>query len=130
MKAYTDLGQSKRLAEILPLESADMEYLTIKETGSFVGTVPFVKDDSEVENSAYSHTYNRIACWSLAVLLDVLSKTAHFIDEDGAVDLSSYKNIEWNCGLINTADLEASTSLNPVDACVEMIMKLHELNLL
>ena len=130
MKAYTDLGQSKRLAEILPLESADMEYLTIKETGSFVGTVPFVKDDSEVENSAYSHTYNRIACWSLAALLDVLSKTAHFIDEDGAVDLSSYKNIEWNCGLINTADLEASTSLNPVDACVEMIMKLHELNLL
>ena len=39
-------------------------------------------------------------------------------DEDGAVDLSSYNNIEWNCGLINTADLEASTSLNPVDACV------------
>lgn len=130
MKSYTDIEQSKRLAEILPLESADMEYLSIKQTGSFVGTVPFVKDDSEVENSAYSHTYNRIACWSLAALLDVLSEKSHSIDEDGAVDLSSYKNIEWNCGLINTADLEASTSLNPVDACVEVIIKLHELNLL
>lgn len=72
MKAYTDIAQSKRLAEILPLESADMEYLTINETGSFIGTVPFVKDDSEVEDSAYSHTYNRIACWSLAALLSVL----------------------------------------------------------
>lgn len=63
MKSYTDIEQSKKLAKILPLESADMEYLTINETGSFIGTVPFVKDDSEVEDSAYSHTYNRIACW-------------------------------------------------------------------
>lgn len=28
MKAYTDLVQSKKLAEILPLESADMHYIT------------------------------------------------------------------------------------------------------
>ena len=48
MKGYTDLEQSKKLAEILPLESVDMEYLTINETGSLIGTVPFVKDNSEV----------------------------------------------------------------------------------
>lgn len=130
MKSYTDIEQSKRLAIFLSLDSADVEYLTIKETGSLIGTVPFVKDDSEIEDSAYSHTYNRIACWSLAALLDVLSEKSHSIDEDGAVDLSSYKNIEWNCGLINTADLEASTSLNPVDACVKMIIKLHEIKML
>ena len=72
MKSYTDLDQSKKLAKILPLESADMEYLAIKENGALVGTVPFVKDDSEVEDSAYSHTYDRIACWSLSALLQVL----------------------------------------------------------
>jgi len=72
MKSYTDLEQSKKLAEFLPIESADMEYLAIKENGKLVGGVPFVKDDSEVENSAYSHTYDRIACWSLAALLQVL----------------------------------------------------------
>ena len=29
MKAYTDLEQSRKLAEILPIESADMYYFTI-----------------------------------------------------------------------------------------------------
>lgn len=29
MKAYTDLEQSKKLAEILPIESADMYYYTV-----------------------------------------------------------------------------------------------------
>lgn len=129
IKSYSDLQQSKKLAEILPLESADMEYLSIKQTGSFVGTVPFVKDDSEIENSAYSHTYNRIACWSLAALLDILSKTAYTIDEDGSVDLCDYKNIEWSLCLTNTS-AGLFTANNPVDACVEVIIKLHELKLL
>ena len=106
-----------------------MEYLSIKQTGSFVGTVPFVKDDSEVENSAYSHTYNRIACWSLAALLDILSKTAHSIDEDGSVDLCDYKNIEWSLCLTNT-NVGLFTADNQVDACYKMIIKLNELNLL
>lgn len=36
MKAYTDIAQSKRLAEILPLESADMYYeWPNKKKGSF-----------------------------------------------------------------------------------------------
>lgn len=72
IKSYTDISQSKKLAEFLPLESADMEYLTIKETGALVAIVPFVKDDSEVKDSAYSYTYDRIFCWSLAALLEVL----------------------------------------------------------
>lgn len=129
MKAYTDLEQSKKLAIFLPPDSADMEYLTINETGSFIGTVPFVKDDSEVEDSAYSHTYNRISCWSLAALLDILSKTTHSIDEDGSVDLCDYKNIEWSLCLTNT-NVGLFTANNPVDACYQMIIKLHELNLL
>ena len=74
IKSYTNIEQSKKLAEILPLESADMEYLAIKENSKLVGGVPFVKDDSEVENSAYSHTYDRIACWSLAALLEIIPK--------------------------------------------------------
>lgn len=129
MKGYTDLEQSKKLAEILPLESADMEYLTINETDSLIGTVPFVKDNSEVEDSSYNYNYNRIACWSLAALLGVLSKTAHSIDEDGSVSLGSYKNIEWGLCLTNT-NVELFTANNPVDACYQMIMNLHELKML
>ena len=128
VKAYTDIPQSKRLAEILPLESADMWY-------SYYGNSkynPIIAYKGEqlflcqIRNSLHSD----IPCWSLAALLDILSKTAHSIDEDGSVDLSSYKNIEWNCRLINIADLEVSTSLNPVDACYKMIININELNLL
>ena len=41
MKAYTDINQSKKLAEILPIESADMEYMFLKKDGSKVSNVPF-----------------------------------------------------------------------------------------
>jgi hypothetical protein len=136
MKSYTDLEQSKKLAEILPLESADMEYLAIKENGALVGTVPFAKDDSEVEDSAYSYTYDRISCWSLAALLDVLPNNENIstnLSRGGyRISTLEYTN-SWfvdyedetdglnNC--VTSAD-------NPVDACVTMIEKLNELNLL
>jgi len=118
IKMCTDIPQSKKLAEILPLKSADMEYLAIKKNGALVGTVPFVKDDSEVEDSAYSHIYDRIACWSLAALLSVLPKL-HKLQhsEEG-----------YYCSLANYKYITEAYN-NPVDACVEMILKLHELNL-
>ena len=119
MKAYTDLNQSKKLAEILPLESADMRYVPFGDTHPWIWNeeVKLLEKDS-------------VPCWSLAALLDVLNKKAHSLDEDGSVCLSSYKGIEWDCDLINTAYLGASTSSNPVDVCYEIILKLHELKVL
>ena len=136
IKSYSDLQQSKKLAEILPIESADMEYLAIKETGKLVADVPFVKDDSEVEDSAYSHTYDKIVCWSLTALLGVLpnnenistnlSKGGYRIStleytNSWFVDYEDETNGLNNC--VTSAD-------NPVDACYEMILKLNELKLL
>ena len=120
IKAYTDLQQSRKLAEILPIESADMEYLKIKENGALVGTVPFVKDDSEVEDSAYSHTYDRIACWSLSALLRVLPDYTLQTNTDGTV----FVVCESKKPMISDA------YDNPVDACVAMIEKLYELKML
>jgi len=63
MKAYTDLDQSKKLAEILPIESADM-FLAMN------GILPVMSkyiDDGLVPGDATA-----IPCWSLAALLDVL----------------------------------------------------------
>ena len=128
MKAYTDLEQSKKLAIFLTPDSADMEYLTIKETGSFIGTVPFVKDDSEVEDSAYSHTYNRIACWSLAALLSVLPT----LDDRNAEFCKDIRYDKWHVYYHSTATLsiiDTERYDNLIDAAYEMIMKLHELNL-
>jgi hypothetical protein len=129
MKSYTDLEQSRKLAEILPIESADMEYLSIKETGKLVGNIPFVKDDSEVEDSAYSHTYDRIACWSLASLFGVLSSE---IDTHKQTDgYKTYYYVElYMKRMGKEIYLSTERHENLVDVCYEMIIKLYEQKLL
>ena len=77
MKGYTDLNQSKKLAEILPLESADMYWLNrhidLTETKYEV----FVVDKSNkyvdfFKSYAVAIDNNEIIpCWSLAALLQV-----------------------------------------------------------
>ena len=62
MKSYTDLEQSKKLAEIFPIESADMGWYYSRNPQAarnqmWVGT--------KAENAD-------IPCWSLAALLDLL----------------------------------------------------------
>ena len=61
MKAYTDIEQSKKLAEILPIESADMRYAPFGDIHPWVwdGEVKLLEKGS-------------IPCWSLAALLDVI----------------------------------------------------------
>ena len=65
IKSYTDLEQSKKLAEILPLESADMYYpnrIDIK----CQGALPI---EYKHGNPLLSQ---EIAAWSLAALLDLI----------------------------------------------------------
>lgn len=113
MKAYTDISQSKKLAEILPIESADMEYMFLKKDGSKVSNVPFVKDEFE-EPECSECGYIFIPCWSLAALLKMLK------------DYQLFSN-----GLIVYIDNDSYKidSDNPVDACVEII-KLNKQKLL
>lgn len=60
MKGYTNLEQSRKLAEFLPLESADMRYSPLGDNMH-----PWIWTDTFIEKDA-------IPCWSLAALLDVL----------------------------------------------------------
>lgn len=124
MKGYTDLEQSKKLAEILPIKSADMGWNVFVDKTT--RALP-IDDWALVKNG--SDKVKFYPAWSLAALLDILSKIAHSIDEDGSVDLCDYKNIEWSLCLTNT-NVGLFIANNPVDACVEVIIKLHELNLL
>ena len=122
-KAYTSLEQSKKLAEILPIESADMDY------------IPIINIDGEysVEVNEWDNEHNIeegwIPCWSLAALLDVLPeingvnlKFERVKAEDGYNEY--YYHIERENKIL------IPYSKNPVDACVEMIIKLHEQKLL
>lgn len=131
MKAYTDIKQSKKLAEILPIESADMEYISLKKTNELIGSVPFVKDELEAENSAYDATYDRIPCWSLLALFKFIPRYIKNVNvlrfDIKEKDFSVWYD-ELGCGL-NT-ELPKITMENPVNACYEMILKLHELKML
>lgn len=126
MKSYTDLEQSKKLAEILLLESADMEFMFLKKDNSMVGRVPFVKDGYEEPDCGY----NIVPCWSLAALLNVLPNRVTIDGYCWFLSLGK-KRISYLGYMTYDGQLHISVeSDNLIDACYEMIIKLKELNLL
>ena len=74
MKSYTDLEQSKKLAEILPIESADMWWsrCTITDFGDNTLKVSYAIEPCNI--SQFKNTKEDIPCWSLAALLRVIPK--------------------------------------------------------
>jgi len=109
IKSYTNIPQSKKLAEILPIESADMGYLW---NGTSFCNYP-------VSNQIIFKRMENVPCWSLAALLNVLPES---------YQLTSNKEGKVQLMLIH--QLEMDYYDNPVDAVVDMIFKLKELNLL
>lgn len=114
MKSYTDIDQSRKLSKILPIESADMWY-------QHIGWEHIVADNSEVPTYIPvvirdSESDVDIPCWTLSSLLSVLNCPELTQSSDGG----------W---FIRTWHKEHPYSVdgvdNPVDACVEMIIKLH-----
>ena len=128
IKSYTDLDQSKKLAEILPLESADAFYPwreLIKDYDSIY--VPEKMLMSDIEE-------NDILAWSLASLLEQLPY--ELCDDDGN---STYLQMNKDDDLYqlvytepydNFESIETNRYEHFVDACYELILKLYELNLL
>ena len=119
IKSYTDLEQSKKLAEILPLESADMFHFIHE-----VDTVGFgYKKDAE---EFYSKTeFEYIPCWSLAALLGVLPKGTRLLK---STNISSVNDTKYHCDCPK-GNIDKWFD-NPIDACYKMIIELHEKNLL
>ena len=136
MKSYTDLEQSRKLAEILPFESADQTWVRIAIAGANLD-VP--------EELQYRHNGDMpfkffsgigVPCWSLAALLSVLPNNEHI---ETTISIGSWKidPVEYlpNTWWCEYEDTENQTEFNisadnPVDACYEMIIKLHEQKLL
>jgi len=139
IKAFTSQEQSEKLAKILPLESADM-------------VLPFMhtKDNEYIPGYVISRNYieaynemivklpgmeKKDVCkliqpvWSLAALLEFL-RNRHDCDY---VTLTSNKASLWclRTSYYNHVLEDAKeVSENAVDACYEMILKLHELKML
>ena len=120
MKSFTDVQQSQALAEILPLESADMYYHPYPNDEDWYDIPNFGEADLK---------FNQLPCWSLAALFDVLPK---YIGDYGKC--LYYDMGYYYCGYMVYGDfmltIEETKADNPIDACVEMILKLKEQNLL
>ena len=115
IKSFSDLQQSKKLAEILPLESADMCYIQDLLAGGKYGDYkPYIG------NLIPAYGQDKIKCWSLAALLGVLPDYTLQTNTDGTV----FVVCDSKKPMISDA------YDNPVDACVAMIEKLNELKML
>lgn len=123
MKSYTDLEQSKQLVEILPIESADMSWVSNGLGKPFARTIQIKGDPEEL-----------CGCWSLASLLDVLESEIDG-EEGETYQLTLEKEGTWwylwykeQYDSANPIEVESTEEL--VDACYEMIIKLHEQKML
>lgn len=67
----------------------------------------------------YSAIHNQIPCWSVVALLEV-------IRNNGRYELQMYEGGYY----FEANGFMTESYFSPVDACYEMILKLHKLNLL
>lgn len=125
IKTYTDIEQSRKLAEFLPFKSADMFYFDSPFDGEYFKNPRF---------GVVEHNTNEIPCWSLAalfkvipVVLDRAGKKYRLRMDESETDFDIWYE-EIDMGLAQL-DLDVIAP-NMVDACVAMIEKLHNERLL
>jgi hypothetical protein len=128
MKSYTDLKQSKKLAEILPIESADMYYEEVCNLPkAIVGN--YILHNQCMEDKDYKKLSNPVLspAWSLSALVEILSDITDYSFEliflkrttDGRGDV--LENI-YRCSV----DMKDIWNTEPLDAIFEMIVWLKE----
>ena len=122
MKSYTDIEQSKKLAKILPIESADMYW-------------DLLSKDKYAKVNNIGHCLGRtcVYAWSLAALLEKLKAEIQLENKQILfLHINKYDDINYEIRYTNswTGEVFITEADNPVDACVAMIEKLHEKNLL
>ena len=137
MKSYTDIEQSRKLVEILPIETADMFWQS-NLNGSDrqylldMGEIEYF--DIEMNFEHYNIGNYDIPAWSLAALINIIPQ--EIFDGEYIVNITEGRDNKWIItydhyehrdhsyyGLSTGAD-------NLVDACTDIIIKLKERNLL
>ena len=132
MKNCTDIEQSKRLAEILPIKSADMWWsrCTITDFGDGVLKVSYAVEPCNI--SQFRNTKEDVPAWSLAALLSILPNNEHITTSvsrgSWQIEPINYLPNTWWCEYEDNESLtEFNVSAdNPVDACYKMILRLHK----
>lgn len=138
MKSCTDIKQSMKLAEKLPLESADMCWCNnsikgVNYTDEFSANLYTVKEMKEVFDTTlngWDKYWELIPCWSLSALLGILPSVIKRKEKRMFLTLEKAGAFNLYYKSPNRLDELWETKEELVDACVEMIIILHEQNLL
>lgn len=126
-KICTSIEQSKKLAEILPLESADMYWWSS-------GKRYYIE---AMDDGDFNEEEGHIRAWSLAALLGILpivyTNNKKEVCGPLHIDITDSETpfVLWYVNILhkgNIVELETKEYDNLVDACVEMILKLKENN--
>ena len=116
-KVFTSLEQSKKLAKILPITSIDFVWCIFSD-----GSTRLLRmDDWEVSEYAKSNV-EIIPCFSLVSLLEALPYPTLYQQGDGAWGLDVWVE--------QVKPYSVKNAICEIDACYEMILKLHDLKLL
>lgn len=139
MKSYTDIEQSKELAKIFPIESADMYWLNrhIDLTETKYEVFVIEKSNKYIDffkSYAIAIDNNEIIpCWSLAALLEHLRKIDVFpeidVDEFEVTMSINYYNEDEAGPLAPIHNIKVKAD-SFIDACYVMIITLNEQKLL
>lgn len=133
MKSYADLEQSKKLAEILPLESADNVIVSIGDREG-VKTITMPKETFNILMTPFTDIRNVTPCWSLAVLLNIIPQ--EIFNGEYIINITEGCDNRWALTydhFENRNHSYYSLSIgadNLIDACYELILKLNKLNML
>lgn len=112
MKSYTDLEQSKKLEEILPLETADMHYHYDSDYDE-LESIPIITE----EDDHFVLFPEDVRCWSLTALLSVLELPTLEKDNIGEGKTG------WMVSVYPAScRYDSDWYDNPIDACYEMIL--------
>lgn len=129
MKSCTDLPQSKKLAEILPIESADLWYAE-RYAGQVLANGKYVVEDTpnyylsltRPSESNYSQDVIKdVPCWSLAALLELIPK--NYLIEANKKTTRTLYHITAISGEVTHYHQDL------VDAAVELLLKLYNKNI-
>lgn len=113
-KICTSIEQSKKLLELgIDINTADMHYYK----DSFGYYIEGLYNSKDLKDGFELKGIEYIPCWSLAALLGVFPMVVG-------------RDLDMYCCWQNSKNLHSRHYDNPVDACVDMIEKLHELKIL
>ena len=117
-KICTSIEQSKKLIELgIDINSADLVVIDIPFQGGDRFKFIRIKFPNDIFPSITDGKSELIPAWSLSALLDVYPMTVG-------------RDMDMYCCWQNSKNLHSRHYDNPVDACYEMILKLHEQKLL